>query len=246
MPLRKLIPYCVSALLAIGAGSSYWIYHEVTSQPAYEPLPLTAELIPLMSVEGQGLIQDNPYLADYHALRKYFESQLRPAWCGVASSVTVLNALAEQPRYSQNGFFSEATASVRSEWQVTLGGMNLDELAGLLRAHGVDARAIHASEITIDKFRQTAMSNLATPGDYLLVNYSREPLGQGAYGHISPIAAYDLETDRFLVLDVTTYHYPPVWVETTTLWRALETMDSSSGLSRGFVEVRHLLPDKAL
>jgi Phytochelatin synthase len=34
-------------------------------------------------------------------------------------------------------------------------------------------------------------------------------IGQEQGGHISPLAAYDAETDRFLILDVSRYKYPP-------------------------------------
>ena len=33
--------------------------------------------------------------------------------------------------------------------------------------------------------------NLATAGDYVIVNYSRPALGQEGSGHISPLGAYD-------------------------------------------------------
>lgn len=62
-------------------------------------------------------------------------------------------------------------------------------------------------------------------------------MGQEKGGHISPIAAYNQETDRFLILDVSRYKYPPIWVKTADLWRAIATVDSVSGKTRGFVFV---------
>jgi hypothetical protein len=44
----------------------------------------------------------------------------------------------------------------------------------------------------------------------VIVNYLRKAIGQEKGGHISPLAAYDAETDRFLILDVSRYKYPPV------------------------------------
>jgi hypothetical protein len=44
------------------------------------------------------------------------------------------------------------------------------------------------------------------------VNYQRGALGQKESGHISPLAAYNAASDRFLILDVAAYKYPPVWV----------------------------------
>jgi len=243
MKLRKIFLYSTAILLALLVAAAGWLYHEATSLPVQEPLPLPASLIALSDPAGQALMDNNPYLADYDHLQKYFESQIRPAYCGVASSVAVLNALADSKQYSQNHFFNDKTEAIRSEYQVSFGGMTLDELNGLLRTYNVQTSATHASDINLDQFRHAAMANLATSGDYLLINYSRAPLGQGYYGHISPLAGYDEETDRFLILDVTTYHYPPVWVEARTLWEGMQAVDSSSGKSRGFVEVTPLRPD---
>ncbi len=68
-------------------------------------------------------------------------------------------------------------------------------------------------------------------------------MGQERGGHISPLAAYHEETDRFLILDVARYKYPPVWVEAATLWEAMNTMDTTAGKTRGFVTVQ--LPESA-
>jgi len=70
-----------------------------------------------------------------------------------------------------------------------------------------------------------------------LVNYLRKAIGQETGGHISPVAAYNQETDHFLILDVSRYKYPPVWVKAEELWQAMATVDSTSGKTRGFVLV---------
>jgi hypothetical protein len=79
---------------------------------------------------------------------------------------------------------------------------------------------------------------LVSLNDYLLVNYQRKVLGQGAVGHISPLAAYDEDSDKVLILDTAGYKYPPTWVPVDGLFDAISTTDSSSGKTRGFVEVR--------
>jgi len=48
-------------------------------------------------------------------------------------------------------------------------------------------------------FRTIARQNLQTPHDFILVNYERAVLGQTKSGHISPLAAYDDQTDRLLI-----------------------------------------------
>ena len=63
-------------------------------------------------------------------------------------------------------------------------------------------------------------------------------MGQEKGGHISPLAAYDIESDRFLILDVARYKYPPVWVTTADLFAAMKTTDSDNeNKTRGFVLV---------
>ena len=63
-------------------------------------------------------------------------------------------------------------------------------------------------------------------------------IGQQIGGHISPLGAYDAKADQFLILDVARYKYPPVWVETTVLFDAMNTPDAANdNRRRGFVLV---------
>jgi hypothetical protein len=206
--------------------------------PVYNRLPLPDTLIAADSAAGHKLFVDSRYTADYDDLYRNFVSQEHMAFCGVASSVTVLNALHMSPPVSQKTFFDDAASKVHGELAVRFGGMTLEQLSGLLRAHGVEATATFASDTTLEKFRELAKENLKTHGDYMLINYQRGKLGQRESGHISPLAAYDAASDRFLILDVAAFKYPPVWVPAATLWAAMQAVDSSSGRSRGFVVVR--------
>ncbi len=66
----------------------------------------------------------------------------------------------------------------------------------------------------------------------------RKALGQETFGHISPLAAYDEKADRFLILDVARYKYPPAWVKASDLFDAMNTPDpSNGGKTRGYVVV---------
>jgi hypothetical protein len=90
------------------------------------------------------------------------------SYCGVASSVTVLNSLGRS--LDQSTFFDVDSAD-------------------------------HADAISLDGFREIVRDNLQEPDNFVLVNYQREVLGQRRVGHISPIAAYDEESDLVLILD---------------------------------------------
>jgi len=55
---------------------------------------------------------------------------------------------------------------------------------------------------------------------------------------VKSLAAYAEDGDRFLILDVSRYKYPPVWIEAEALFAAMDTPDSDNdNKSRGFVIV---------
>jgi len=141
-----------------------------------------------------------------------------PAYCGVASMVIVLNALHDDLKLTQDNFFdNQKTSQVTSAFSIQLRGMNLDMLGTLIESHDVKVRVYHATDTNLLTFRALVTENLKQSNDFVLVNYLRRSIGQESGGHISPIAAYDRSTDRFLLLDVASYKYPPVWVKTDEL-----------------------------
>lgn len=219
------------AALALGFGGFVWW----KLQPRHDPQPLPAALIAHDSAEGKSLIEGADARADYQPLSDAFEHQTLVSFCGVASGVTVLNAMGRN--LTQRTFFTDDTDPVRSRFQVMFGGMSLPELAGLLEAHGTEATFQHAAASTAEEFRTALETNLGQERDFMLVNYEREALGQGQVGHISPLAAYDRETDKVLILDTAGHKYPPTWAPVELLFSAMSTIDTSTGKTRGFVEI---------
>lgn len=217
--------------------------------PATAP-PLASAPLPLGSAAGQALLLERHTLrADYASLSQWLETQANLAYCGVASAVVTLNSLG-QPAPAAAGygsyrfwtqtnlFAAPASLAVARPEQVARQGMDLAQLQGLLSGQGVVAQRYHGDSLSLAQFRELLRRSLADGGDRLLVNYDRAALGQQGGGHISPLAAYDQRGDRVLILDVARYRYPPVWVGTAELWRAVRTLDPSSGRSRGLVVVR--------
>ena len=139
---------------------------------------------------------------------------------------------------SQDDVFSPEAVAVRSRLRTFFTGMPLEALAATLRADGTQAAAIHAGDATEAAFRDVVRRNASTPGDYLVINYHREALGQQGGGHFSPVGAYDAASDRVLILDVATFRYPPVWARVADLFAAMNTVDPESGLTRGWIEVK--------
>ncbi|UBF23826.1 phytochelatin synthase family protein [Kovacikia minuta CCNUW1] len=214
-----------------------------------QTLPLPSNLINFNSREGSQLLLESNAREDYWPLSIQFVTQNSQSFCGVASMVMVLNSLAipapQDPRYSpyrvftQEDFFNnEQTRKVLSPDIVMRQGMTLDQLGQLLATHPVDVQVHHAGDLTINEFRQRVVENLQQPNNFVLANYLRKAIGEEKGGHISPIAAYNQQTDRFLILDVSRYKYPPVWVKATELWQAMLAVDSVSGKTRGFVLVK--------
>jgi hypothetical protein len=116
--------------------------------------------------------------------------------------------------------------------------MTLEQLHGLLASVGTRVQRYHGETLSLEQLRWLLRRGLADGTDRLLANYDRRALGQSGGGHISPLAAYDPDHDRVLVLDVARYRYPAVWVATPDLWRAIRSVDSSSGRSRGLIRLQ--------
>lgn len=219
-----------------------------TPKTLSDTLPVAPQLIPFSSSEGEQLLIESKSRQDYFLLSNQFVTQVNQAYCGVASSVMVLNALGlpapESPQYkpfklfTQENFFDRADVKkVVAPEVVAKRGMTLAQLGGLLTSHGAKVQVYHGADVTLDRFRSLLLTNLSERNNFAIVNYLRTSIGQERGGHISPIAAYNQRTDRFLILDVSRYKYPPVWVKTVDLWQAIRTTDSDSGKTRGFVLV---------
>ncbi len=139
---------------------------------------------------------------------------------------------------TQDNFFNnENTKKIVTPAIVSNQGITLNELARLLESYKTKVVLYHASNTSLEEFRKLAEEKLKQPNNFIIVNYLRKKIGQNTGGHISPLAAYNQLTDRFLIMDVSRYKYPPVWVKTVDLWKAMNTIDASSEKMRGFIFV---------
>lgn len=213
-----------------------------------EPLPVPEGLVSLETADGEALLVGAEARRDFFPLSLQFVTQQHQAFCGVASLVMVLNALrvpappsevlAPFSQFDQANFFSPATEAVRPRADLEKRGMTLTQLGALAGTFGLAASVHHASDSSLDAFRKEASGALADDDDFVIVNYLRKAIGQETGGHISPLAAYDADTDSFLILDVSRYKYPPVWVRADALFAAMNTPDSDNdNRSRGYVIV---------
>jgi len=203
--------------------------------------------ISLLSKQGQKLLESADFREGFWALCMSFLTQETQTYCGVASSVMVMNALpilkpitapyAPHSYFTQDNYFSKAVQEFVHPKKVRESGMTLDQLTQALLLWNCHAKATHAAAANLDEFREELRNGFSTADRYMIVNVSRAGLGQEGGGHFSPIGAYDSKTDRVLFMDVSRYKYPPFWFELEVMFDAMNTEDTSSRLTRGWCMV---------
>lgn len=199
----------------------------------------------LIEPEGQRLLLEADSPPDYFRLSARFETQETPANCGPASAVMVLNALAVPAPasqahppfrcFEQGNFFSPQVEQVLSRERLQRQGATLDELGAMLGRWGLKVQVVEARPGGLEAFRQQAREAARENRQAVVVNFLRRPLQQQGGGHFCPLGAYHAPSDRFLVMDVARYKYPPFWVEAPKLFAAMQTPDSTSGKNRGYL-----------
>jgi Phytochelatin synthase len=111
------------------------------------------------------------------------------------------------------------------------GGLSLNQAQKLLQCYlptqYYDVTAVHVnpSMISLDEMRRDLYFALRDETARVVINYGRPALSQVGGGHFSPLVSYHRREDRFLILDVAKYKYPPVWVTAAQLYQAMSTLD---------------------
>jgi hypothetical protein len=147
------------------------------------------------------------------------------------------------PRFTQDNVITKGRktrAQVLGE-PVTIGGKQLRDfsyqvrqLAEMLRANGVVTRLVIVDANTdAQDIRADLIGNLMRPGDYVIVSYLRRAVGQRGGEHISPLGAYNSESDSFLIIDVNPSSAGWVWMPAATLIKGMRTFDTVE--NRGYI-----------
>lgn len=89
----------------------------------------------------------------------------------------------------------------------------------------------------LKKFRSRLVTSVRSDDQVMVASYDRSVLGQTGSGHFSPLAAYHADSDQVLIMDVARFKYPPHWVKLETLQAALCSVDTTTRMPRGFVEL---------
>ena len=107
------------------------------------------------------------------------------------------------------------------------GGVSIADLGKILELYGARAEVVLAElhpEAGIEAFRAVAKSVLGDETRFLVANFLGSAIGTATGGHISPLGAYDEETDSILVLDVAGHKTPWYWAPLPHLYQAMHTL----------------------
>jgi Phytochelatin synthase len=115
-------------------------------------------------------------------------------------------------------------------------GYQLRQFDQMLRGNGATTRLVVVDAARPETaIRAELVQNLQRSGDYVIVNYRRELVGQTGGGHISPLGAYDAASDSVLVLDVNPTAAGWVWMPLATLVAGMRSFDTVE--NRGYLLV---------
>jgi glutathione gamma-glutamylcysteinyltransferase len=206
--------------------------------------PLPDDAIAFSSQEGRRVFAEALAaggLDGYFPLAEQFHTQSDPSFCGLGSLVVALNALGIDPGRLWKGpwrWFAEDLLDCCVPLEaVRERGLDLDELGCLARCNGADVELKRPDRAGFPEWR-AAIADAAQARSVLIASYDRKLLDQTGSGHFSPIGGYHRQRDLVLVLDVARFKYPPHWVSTEKLYRAMEPADRATGKPRGWLTLR--------
>ena len=236
MIISKIVRFAASMFLVLGLAQSHAV-DKIHVEPT-DP------------VKAMQTLQTSTINGHYWKYLRYYQGQITTKTCGLASAAMVMNTLdIEAPfvpeyypvkQFNQKNFLNEKNSAIRSFKQIEVDGMTLPEMAKMFTVDWpVDVTVYHASELSLDQFRRVLLETLASKDQRVIGNFKNDILeGASRYGHLSPIAAYNKDTDEVLIMDVARHFTGPYWTSVERLYQAANTMDSSSEKSRGLLVIQ--------
>jgi hypothetical protein len=157
------------------------------------------------------------------------------------------------PIYSQKTFFNKETDKIKKreiidfrEMTVINGkktydaGLSFDDFVKILSGpYKLKVKTIYAeknNKESIDQFRDIIRRVLSDETSFIIVNFDGKILGKTTNGHISPLAAYDEESDSVLILDTALHKNKWYFSRVEDLYQAMNSKDE--GRYRGYLIVR--------
>jgi glutathione-S-conjugate glycine hydrolase len=209
------------------------------------------------------LSEDPTYLRQapapaYWALAPHYVGQITDCACSLASAAMLVNVARRRvAQDSGSKLVSQAMlleAVDDAPWRDGVAadggnGASLRQLAALiergLAAFGLEGGSVAAVPLAgsgadgLARFRAALAEGEAATGRFFIANYyMAAAIGEGDYGHFSPLGAYDATSDRVLVLDVYRVEYEPYWLPLERLFAAMAIANRSDGEPRGYLDIR--------
>ena len=226
----------------------------------YTTYAYASGIVYLDTKEGMNMLTEANGNADFASMIRFREPQRFQTYCGVASSIDVLNSLGIESsitnpdthpynQYTMYSFYTKEVLDIKIPMKVQQEGIELDNLGKMLNTFArVSATVYHAGTDNLTDLthtRKLIADALSDKDSRVIVNFYRGALGQPGSGHFSPLAAYDEKTDRVLILDTASYKLPPAWVSMDDMWKAMATVDSDGAgphmpSNRGFIIIHKM------
>ncbi len=206
------------------------------------------------SKEGITRLERAELKEDFYQLINFYQAQINPFYCSIATSVTILNAINYQENkalpFSQQTFLSEKTDKIKSQKIIRREekneegnydeGLSLLDLSKILQSYKLDTKLTYVEkndETSIAKFRSEIRNALQNKNIFLVANFDGKTLGRKTNGHFSPVVAYDEKSDSVLVMDVALYKNQWFWASVPDLTGAMNTKDGEN--YRGYLLVEN-------
>ncbi len=158
--------------------------------------------------------------------------------------------------YSQNTFLNEGTDKIKPRGRI-LGetmdtdgnpdvGLNLTQLGQLAEHYGFDVAITTAADqpfaTGLKGFRDTLKKNCGPSDTHTILHFRCGLLGGAQFGHISPAAAWDEDSDTILVLDTGGHLSPWFWAPVEPLYKSMRETYRTQPAGGGFVTIRSKKP----
>jgi hypothetical protein len=222
------------------------------------------DLKPKLGPDAITVQQSHAYLRghdapDYWALSPYYVPQATDSACSVAAITMLLNALRALPPNSVDPLVTQQALLenvANDQWakETAQGGSGVtwDEFVADVRAslaaYGLAAdvdvlKPQDDSAATLAQLQRMLTENELSDRDIILVYFDQGVLtGDWDGPHISPIASYDAELRRVLIMDVDRQWYIPYWSSDDKLLAAMirqapSDMGALAGQTGGLIRV---------
>lgn len=223
----------------------------VSSKPKYGPSAIRLQ-------DSHVYLQRYP-APDFWSLISYYLPQQSSRSCSAATLAMLVNAARSKQKLNTSDVLvteSGVLDKVNSVfWKMAVGeqgkGVTLEQLSKLaneaLGAYGVKTKKVGvyyaetSTATTLKKLHRTLEQNEQNKDDFVIVNFQQSILTgdpEGAVGHIAPVAAFDLNTKKALILDPDRRYYEPYWVSEDLLLSSMNTKDPVSEKYRGWIHIQ--------